>query len=204
MKAQEIINKIITDSCGNFRLDKTADILISGSPDTDVSGIVTTFMATIEVIRKAIKHGANMIITHEPTFYTGHDTTQWLEDDPVFKEKMKLINDNGIVIWRYHDYMHMAKPDRIYEGLYKQLGWELIKKDTRDDPWNVEIEETTVGALAKSLKEKLHMETIQIVGKLEDPVKKICILVGGGSLGFNGKEEMPAEIMKKENSDVVI
>jgi putative NIF3 family GTP cyclohydrolase 1 type 2 len=33
---------------------------VSGSPDTEVTGIVTTFMATVDVIRQAVACGANM------------------------------------------------------------------------------------------------------------------------------------------------
>ena len=73
-------------------------------------------MANSDVIKEAISLGANMIVTHEPTFFTGWDTIDWLENDPVYKEKRKLMDDNNMVIWRYHDHMHMKKPDGIYEG----------------------------------------------------------------------------------------
>ena len=101
-------------------------MIISGSGDNRVKGIVTTFMATVDVIRKAIEIGANMIITHEPTYFTGSDRTDWLMGDEVYNAKKKLLDDNNIVIWRYHDHMHMAKTDRIYDGLLKKQAGKSI------------------------------------------------------------------------------
>ena len=62
---------------------------------------------------------------------------------------------------------------------------------------------TTVRALAEELKEKLHMDVIQIVGDPETPVERAGILVGGGSLGL-GREAMPMELMEREKLDVLI
>lgn len=81
MTANQVIDRILTDSCGDFRLEKTCDLIISGSGDTEVKGIATTFMATVDVIYRAIEIGANMIITHEPTYFTGSDRTDWLKGD---------------------------------------------------------------------------------------------------------------------------
>ena len=53
----------------------------------EVKGVVSTFMATVDVIRQAIDLGANFIITHEPTWFSGADDTEWLSDDPVYLEK---------------------------------------------------------------------------------------------------------------------
>ena len=73
----------------------------------EVKGVVSTFMATVDVIRQAIDLGANFIITHEPTWFSGADDTEWLSDDPVYLEKKKLIKEHQIAIWRFHDHMHM-------------------------------------------------------------------------------------------------
>ena len=69
----------------------------------EVKGVVSTFMATVDVIRQAIDLGANFIITHEPTWFSGADDTEWLSDDPVYLEKKKLIKEHQIAIWRFHD-----------------------------------------------------------------------------------------------------
>lgn len=202
MNVQEVIEAILSDSCGDMRLEKTGDQLICGNPNTEVRGIVTTFMATIDVIKRAIEDGANMIITHEPTFYTGRDELDWLEDDPLYLAKKKLIEENNIVIWRYHDYMHMAKTDRIYDGLLKEIGWEHNLQE-ENQPFIYKINEVTLAELARFFKQKLSMDVIQIVGNPEMKCSKVGVLVGGGSLGL-GREQMPMELMRNHNLDVMV
>ena len=123
MKVQELIDRIIA-KCGVEPLDRTCDQVIEGDPQTEITGIVTTFMATVDVIREAYRVGANLIITHEPTYFTGDDERDWLAQDPVYFEKRQLLLQCGICVWRFHDYLHMAtEGDGIYRGLLRELGW---------------------------------------------------------------------------------
>jgi hypothetical protein len=46
----------------------TRDRFKFGGPDTVVTGIATTFMATFEAITRASERGLNMIVTHEDTY----------------------------------------------------------------------------------------------------------------------------------------
>ncbi|MGE5613281.1 MAG: Nif3-like dinuclear metal center hexameric protein [Bacillota bacterium] len=203
MKVQEVIDVILTDSCGSFRLDKTCDVLAAGDGDMEVTGIATTFMATVNVIRKAVQIGANMIITHEPTYFNGPDQTDWLQGDPVYASKKKLLEDNKIAVWRYHDHMHMAKTDRIYDGLLKEIGWESFLMKDHKLPHCYEIEETTLKQLAEFFKKKFSMDVVQVIGKPDMKCKRVGILVGGGSLGL-GREQMPMELMKEKELDVIV
>lgn len=201
MTVKDVVDAIIKYSVGDQELSVN-DRLITGTYDMEVTGIVTTFMATVDVVQKAIDLGANLIITHEPTFWTGPDKTDWLEGDPLYVSKKKLIEDNNIAIWRYHDYMHAAKPDGIYAGLLKEIGWENNLVD-KDNPWIYKIEETTLADLAQFFKEKLSMSVVQIIGNPEMEVSKVGILVGGGSLGL-GVEEMPMQVMRDYDLDVMV
>lgn len=202
MKVKEIIDTII-DACGGVKFEHTCDQLMSGNFDTEVTGVVTTFMATVEVIRETINLGANLIITHEPTYYTGMDKLDWLQDDAIYLEKKKLIEDNGIAIWRFHDHMHAAPTDLIYAGLLKEIGWEEYLIKGLPFPHCYEIPEISLKELANFFKEKLEMDVIQIVGSPFTSCKRVGILVGGGSLGL-GTEEMPATLMKEQNLDVMV
>jgi putative NIF3 family GTP cyclohydrolase 1 type 2 len=49
------------------------DTFKAGDPSTVVTGIVTTSMATLDVLRKAAQAGANFVVTAAPTFYTKAD-----------------------------------------------------------------------------------------------------------------------------------
>ena len=202
MKVQEVVD-IVLSLNGGKQFEETCDQLIEGSREQEVTGVITTFMATVEVIHRAIDTGYNLIITHEPTYFTGADRLDWLTDDPVYRRKRALINDNGISIWRYHDHMHSGTTDLIYAGLLKDLGWENYLETNIPLPHCYAIPPTTVTVLAGDLKEKLGMNVIRIVGDPDMECSRVGILVGGGSLGL-GVEEMPAQLMNDENLDVMV
>jgi putative NIF3 family GTP cyclohydrolase 1 type 2 len=121
---QQVIDIILKEIPG-APFPRTVDLLRTGSPDQEVTGIVTTTFPTIEVIRQAAGVGANMIIAHETSFYNHQDETDWLQEDEVFLHKIELINRHQIAIWRFHDYWHLARPDGIMMGMAQRLGWEL-------------------------------------------------------------------------------
>lgn len=212
MKVREIIDGII-EKTGIERIPEreTCDKLIAGSPEMDVTKVVTTFMATVEVIRQAINIGANFIITHEPTWFTGADDIGWLEGDPVYEEKKKLLDNNEIAIWRFHDHMHQAKDDGIYRGFDEQIGWKKyrITFAAGDEFTNkfgacYEIPWTTLRELCGFFKEKMNMGVVQIVGNPDMKVRRVSALVGGGSLGLGISESLPMRHMREKNIDVAI
>ena len=198
MNVKAVVDTIIRESKVG-PLEETCDLLIAGDWNSEVTGIVTTFMATVEVIQDAILKGANLIITHEPTYFTGHDQKEWLKNDPVYVLKQRLIEENHINIWRFHDHMHMTNPDLVFVGLHKELGWESFLQPDR----SYVLPATTIDQLAEFLKEKLKVKTAQIIGNSTMQVERVGMLIGGGSLGF-GSEQMPMEFMRDRNLDVVV
>ncbi len=215
MTVQEIIQGVIHKTgLSQLPHSRTCDHLITGSPDTEVTGIVTTFMATVDVIRKAHKLGANLIITHEPTWFTGADDNDvtWVEGDPVYELKKQLLEETGIAVWRFHDHMHMAHEDGIYRGIDRQLGWRDYRMPVNENAGGFfrgrfdgcyVIPETTLQGLARELQEKLDMPVLRAIGNPDMPVSRVAILPGGGSLGL-GVEHMPMELMRNRNLDVVL
>lgn len=202
MTVREISDKVIElTGVPPLPLDETCDQLMVGSFDMEVTGIATTFMATIEVIKEAINQGINMIITHEPTWYTGHDETFWLKDDLIYHQKLALIEENNIAIWRFHDHMHMAEEDGILRGVIKELQWQdYIMPENKHC---FQVPKMSVESLCEYLKEKLDIKMVRLVGKRKDVIERIGLFVGGFSLGF-GTEQFPMEIIQNANLDVVI
>jgi len=202
MNVREIVDIILAIN-GGRRFEKTCDQLIEGSWDSQVTGVVTTFMATVGVIRQAISKSCNLIITHEPTYFTGSDRLDWLGSDPVYRSKKALIDGNYISIWRYHDHMHSGNTDLIYAGLLKELGWADYLDKKLSKPHCYSIPPTSVTDLVGFLKKTLGLNIIRIVGNPEMKCSRIGILVGGGSLGL-GQEEMPAKLMNDQQLDVMV
>lgn len=210
MTVKELIESIITKSGSvRFPYEKTCDHLMIGDENMEITGIVTTFMATVDVINETIKRGANMIITHEPTWFTGIDKEDWLIDDPVYLEKKKILEDNKIAVWRFHDHMHAGTEDGIYRGFDEEFGWDKYR-EIPDESSSYShfgatyvIPKTTLFELARFFKDKLDMDVIQLVGNPDMPVERVGVLVGGGSLGL-GVENMPMIYMKERNIDVCV
>jgi putative NIF3 family GTP cyclohydrolase 1 type 2 len=73
LRALEIIERI-KKNIGVEWKSETVDTFKAGDPATVVEGIVTTSMATMDVLRRAVKAGANLVITCEPTFYAKADS----------------------------------------------------------------------------------------------------------------------------------
>jgi len=100
---QQVIDAILATVPG-APVDGTVDTVKSGDSAQEVSGIVTTFMATHAVIDRAVELGANMIITHEPTYFNHLDETEWLAGDRAYESKREVLDAHHIVVWRFHDH----------------------------------------------------------------------------------------------------
>jgi putative NIF3 family GTP cyclohydrolase 1 type 2 len=202
MNVREVTD-IVLSLNGGKKFDKTCDQLLAGNWEQQVTGVATTFMATVDVIRQAIKTGCNLIITHEPTYFTGSDNIDWVKNDPVYQQKKALIDENHISIWRYHDHMHGGNIDLIYAGLWETIGWGKYLNREIPEPHCYRIPPTTVKALVNFFKKTLGLKVIQVVGDPKMKCRRVGILVGGGSLGL-GQEEMPARLMHDQQLDVMV
>lgn len=172
---QHVIDTILGAIPGG-PLVETVDTVKTGDATQPVTGIVTTFLASVGVIQQAIESGANFIITHEPTFYNHLDDVSALEDNVVYQAKRTLIDDHGIVIWRFHDHWHMHQPDGIMTGVISKLGWEHYQIDNGKPLYK--LPETTVGDLIAFVKQRLSISTVRLVGDPNMPCTTIAFLPG--------------------------
>jgi len=104
--------------------EKTVDTFKSGNPENEITGIVCTFMATVNVLKEAAARGCNLVITHEPTYYNHLDDKDWLENDPVYAAKQAIIEENKLIVFRFHDHWHRTSPDGIYVGMNRKMQWD--------------------------------------------------------------------------------
>lgn len=180
MTIQEVIDKIISQIPGGKK-EETVDTVKSGDPSQAVRGIVTTFLATVDVIRAAIAQDANLIITHEPTYYEHTDGTEWLKDDPVYRYKRDLLEKHNIVVWRYHDYWHTYRPDGILHGLLDRLDWQPYLDENREN--TAVIPTMSLKKLARFLKKRLDLDRTFIVGDPDLPCHQVGLLPGAWGRG---------------------
>jgi len=69
---QDVI-RLITEEIPKALWESTVDTIKSGDPIQVVRRIITTFLATQRTIDYAVRHGINLIITHEPVYYNHLD-----------------------------------------------------------------------------------------------------------------------------------
>jgi putative NIF3 family GTP cyclohydrolase 1 type 2 len=160
---------------------ETVDTFKAGNPDTPVTGIAVTMMATMDVLQRAAANGQNFVITHEPTFYNHLDVPEGMaESDPVWKEKREFIEKHGMVVWRFHDHWHMRRPDGILAGMVHAMGWEKYQQG--ENPYLFTMPERTLEALAAEVSKKLGSPVVRVVG--EPRMKVTRIAFSPGSAGF--------------------
>ena len=126
MKANEIMEELFSLS-KPLGGEKTCDTLKAGDPDAEVERVAVCMFATVDVIRKARAWGAQLLITHEPTYYNHWDEHT---DDPFETEKRRLIEEAGITLYRFHDHPHCTDPDIITTGEIQYLGLDCTMEKT--------------------------------------------------------------------------
>jgi putative NIF3 family GTP cyclohydrolase 1 type 2 len=157
---------------------ETVDTFKAGDPETHVTGIATTMMATYDVLVRSAAAGKNLIITHEPTFYSHLDRTDALEKerDPVWAEKERFIKEHHLVVWRFHDHWHLRRPDGIMTGVVRALQWQ--KFQSASDPSLFVLPEITVAQLAEQMKKRLGIHVLRMVANPEMKITKVGLAPG--------------------------
>jgi len=150
----------------------------------------------MDILRKAVEKNCNLIIVHEPLYYNHLDETKQFQNDPVFLEKQRYIREHGLVIWRFHDYIHRIKPDGIVSGLVEKLEWKSYAIDGTFDKFT--IPETTLNDLLKYLKQKFPKTAFQVVGNPEMRLSRVAL--DGGAPGSMSH----ISYLQDKNIDVVI
>lgn len=173
--AEQLITKIKAELTCDWSAE-TVDTYKGGSPDMEVTGIATTFLATLDVLKRAKAKGLNFVITHEPTFYNHLDQTEQYGADPIVAAKQKYIEDNGLIVWRFHDHWHRTNPDGIYQGVVDKLGWQNYSREGSQHFFD--LPPMTLKKLSKALRKKFEKSTIRVVGDIDMEVSQIGLVLG--------------------------
>ncbi len=195
LTARQVVERI-QQATGAQPPAKTVDTFKGGDPDEKVTGIVTTFLDTYAVLQKAAADGHNLIITHEPTFYTHTDDQSILADDAVQAQKAAFIRDHHLVVWRFHDLWHLRNPDGILEGVTAKLGWQKFQNPTQ--PHLFRLPPTTLAALESDLKQKLGATSFRVVGDPDMRLTGVALLPGASG------EVKQVKALERDDVDVLV
>lgn len=174
MKAKELINELIN---GAFKQQVTCDTIKAGNEEKELEKVAFTMFATVETVKKAKEWGADMLIVHEPTYYDHMDV---MIDTPVTNAKKALIEETGMVIYRYHDHMHARIIDQITEGELYYLGFNgNFERTPYSASYTLTLNEPmTALDLAKKLEADLNIKHVRIAGEKNKESSKIAACFG--------------------------
>lgn len=207
--AAEVLERIRAGVGVTWRSD-TVDTVKAGSPDTVLTGVATTAMATLEVLRQAVSQGANLVITSEPTFYGRADAPEPAGQrtqpgaatpppppppDPVYEAKNRLIDEQGLVVFRLNEHWRARRPDPFAQGLAAALGW--TPQTPAGEPPRYSLAPTTLAELAAGVKRRLDTRGgIRVIG---DPATRVST----GAL-LPGSTPIAAALAAMPAADVVV
>jgi putative NIF3 family GTP cyclohydrolase 1 type 2 len=201
--AQDVIDRIQKNLGVDWKPD-SVDTFKAGDPATAVTGIVTTALASLDVLGRAVKAGANLVITCEPTFYTHADLPTPpvrrafpgrggapgaalatppppppppAAPDPIFTGKNDFLKKHNLVVWRFSEHWRLRQPNPYAQGLAAALGWSKFADSS--DPTRFTIPEMSLDDLVQHVKKSLNARGgMRIVGDPRQGVRTVAVLPG--------------------------
>lgn len=191
LTAQDVIDRIRTRIGVDWKPDGV-DAIKAGDPSTRITGIVTTSLASIAVLRQAAAAGANLVITSQPTFYSRGDARTppagrgggpgappppAPPPDPVFTAKNDLLAQHNLVVFRLSDHWRQRQPDPYVQGIGDVMGWPQAQADGEAITYTIAA--ATLDALARDVRTKLGVRGgLRVVGDPATRISRVALLPG--------------------------
>jgi putative NIF3 family GTP cyclohydrolase 1 type 2 len=156
----------------------------TGNGNTVVTGIATSYTPSIDVLKRAVSSGKNMIISQQPAYY--QETAEYLKNDPTFIFKKDFIEKNSLVIWRFYDRWNARETDSQLSGLAKALGWDkyhILNAGEVGLTWSRQNKYFNLpeGSLSEKINEirgRLKIQGLRVIGNPETRIKKASLSNG--------------------------
>jgi hypothetical protein len=176
--------------------DDTVDGIKAGDPTVAITGVVTTALASLAVLRQAAEAGANVVVTHEPAFYASNDarvppparggfqTTPppgaEARPDPVYAAKNAFVDRHRLVVVRLRDHWRARQPSPFAQGLGVALGWQNHKAGNEA---TYEIPLVPLDRLASHVGHTLGVRGgMRVMGGPGSPIRRVVLLPGATPL----------------------
>ncbi len=174
LTAGEVVDRIMKTKGSPWTSTGFRDTFKIGGPDMAVTGISTSFGGNLSVLQASLKQGLNMLIVHEPTFWSDGDVVGRVQDDPLYRYKLDWARKNNLIVWRDHDNAHAMRPDIIFVGWSKAMGWAAYSTDpVRNNSYT--LPPTTLGELARYVMQRLKLRSVRVIGDPNLPVTKVAV-----------------------------
>ena len=174
-----------------FLKEKTGELggeegFLFGNTKGELKGILVSWMATTEAIKKARKEDCNLMIVHEDPFfpppsYAHNIAMEKYLSHRVNRARTELLSQYRITVFRAHGSL-----DRlcVLDDFWKVLGFPrpIIKEGF----YRIfKIEPIKVKDLAKKVKKAMRLNSMRVTGDLDKKVSKIGLPWGGLGLSIN-------------------
>jgi len=214
LTANAVVEKI-RNQVSKTWMGGTSEGFQCGDPNGTVTGITTAWTPTIEVLQKAISLKHNLIISMEPPFWReagtvitevsmGTPSLKVLESSPVYQSKKKLIDDHGLILWRFNENYRALLSNLRLNALARTLGYKAHENPTATlklaatGAGVYAIPEISLGDLAKKARETTNAKALRVLGDPKEKVKSVALLPG-----YIQNEDIMAMVHDR-NVDVVV
>lgn len=170
--------------------DRENDGIQIGSAQKECTAIMVCLDLTMEVAKKAVKKGCNLILTHHPFLFNGVKTID-LEDSKGALISYLIKND--ITVYSAHTNLDKTEGGISYMLATKFNGANLKPLDCG----YLFTLNTSLLDLAKVVKTSLNDNSVKYIGKGTEKIKKVFVISGAG---FSDE----AYALAKQNADCLI
>lgn len=193
ISAQEVVERI-QQNLGVPWKAPTSDAFQLGQADAEVTGVVTSFAASLEVMHKAVAAGRNMIVSRETPLWDRNSAPggrgrgrgpapEALMKNPTYALKKEYAEKNKLIVYRLSENWGVRKQNGQLFGLAKALGWDKNYTSIGAEPWlksggYFDIPAGTLKSTAQAMKSKLRMKSIRMVGDPTTPVSRAALSPG--------------------------
>jgi putative NIF3 family GTP cyclohydrolase 1 type 2 len=149
-----------------IRQSGTATVLHIGSPDTAATGIAITYTPCLDVLRKAVASGRNLIVAREGPYW--NRKPEAFAANPTFLYKRDFIEKNHLAILQLRD----DPEDRSLHALADALGWSPAGATY------FKLPQSSLESLAKSIEAKLNIHAARVIGDARLATGKVALTHG--------------------------
>jgi dinuclear metal center YbgI/SA1388 family protein len=184
MKSQWIIDQMQRLAPENSAMGSDNVGLLVGERDAEVKKILVALDCTEEVLREAIKYGADIIVTHHPVIYKPLNRVNG--DTATGRMIIRLIRA-GISVYSAHTNLDKAcggVNDCLTEALGLAQNLQLMPEGDQHHGlvrYGSLARPMTLPELAGHVKTVLKLPTVRYMGNAETIINSVGLCCGGGS-----------------------
>jgi len=179
--------------------ERTWDRFLEGDPESEVTGIAVSWMATFSTLEKALEARCNLFVTHEPLSTAVLDkdgklvggtclpsfqrmgTLIYLDKNDAWVRKKKWLDETEMVVYQCHDFWDDFPEIGIHGAWADWLGFTGKPVAAKRFYEVHEVGNIAFGELAEKILwrvKSLGQDVIHVVGDLNKKVSRIAIGTG--------------------------